>query len=262
MNPGPFHTTCLACRCRIRRTLCLVYGFLLSLAGHAAALSNGVINVSSNSTTSTPEALRDITGPVDIATRWTWVGRTAFAVALGLLAWWLWNLWQKKRANARAGRGISAEDRARERLREAWAHIANPPRFCWVVSVVVRDFLGDKFGWPASKQTTEEFLEEYASGNSLAPHHRNLLEDFLTRCDLVKFARYEAVRPELEDLHQAALRVVEETTAPQFSRPPMMGAGASPELASRFHNQTDAGAEPVLVGEERYMPRERPTLDP
>lgn len=246
----------------MQRALCLMYGFLSSAAGHAAAISNGVINVSSNSTASTQEALRDITGPVDIATRWTWVGRTVFAIVLGLLGWWLWTLWQKNRANARAGHGISPEDRARERLREAWASIDNPPRFCSLVSVIVRDFLGDKFGWPASKQTTEEFLEEYASGNSLAPHHRDLLEDFLSRCDLVKFARYEAVRPELEDLHQAALRVVEETIAPQLSRPPTIGTGQSSDLASRFQGSTDDGSEPVLVGEERYMPRERPTLNP
>ncbi len=266
MKTGTFHSTRRAGRYRIRLVLCCVWGFLLlALAtGQAALKSNGVIDVSSNAptSTSTQETLRDITGPVDIATRWTWLGRTVLALALGLFGWWLWNLWQKNRANTRAGRGISAEDRARERLREAWAHITDPPRFCSFVSIVVRDFLGDKFGWPASKQTTEEFLEEYASGNSLAPHHRDLLEDFLSRCDLVKFARYEAARPELEDLHQAALRVVEETTAPQPSPPPTIESGPSSRLGSADFSANGTGAEPVLVGEERYMPREHPTLIP
>lgn len=263
MKTGPFHTTPPAGRCRTRLSFYFLGGFLLSSAGHAAVTSNGVINVSSNSpAASTQEALRDIAGPVDIATRWTWLGRTVLALALGLFGWWLWNLWQKNRAHGAAGRGISAEDRARERLREAWAYIANPPRFCSFVSIVVRDFLGDKFGWPASKQTTEEFLGEYASGSSLAPHHRDLLEDFLSRCDLVKFALYEAARPELEDLHQAALRVVEETTAPQLSPPPPIESGPTPSLGSPDLSQNGAGAEPVLVGEERYMPRERPPLIP
>jgi hypothetical protein len=35
--------------------------------------------------------------------------------------------------------------------------------------------------------------------------------DFLTRCDLVKFARHEPSAPELRELHDAAVRLVEET---------------------------------------------------
>jgi hypothetical protein len=45
----------------------------------------------------------------------------------------------------------------------------------------------------------------------LLPDQKDSLGEFLKRCDLVKFARYEPREPELRDLHQSALRLIEET---------------------------------------------------
>jgi hypothetical protein len=45
----------------------------------------------------------------------------------------------------------------------------------------------------------------------LTPDQKDGLGEFLKRCDLVKFARYEPREPELRDLHESALRLVEET---------------------------------------------------
>jgi hypothetical protein len=55
------------------------------------------------------------------------------------------------------------------------------------------------------------------------------LGDFLQRCDLVKFARYEPGEPELRDLHASALRLVEETE-PVVGEP---GGGAHSGPGSR-----------------------------
>jgi hypothetical protein len=55
------------------------------------------------------------------------------------------------------------------------------------------------------------------STSLLTPDQKSSLGEFLNRCDLVKFARYEPTEPELRDLHASALRLVEETEPPPVS---------------------------------------------
>ena len=43
------------------------------------------------------------------------------------------------------------------------------------------------------------------------PEQKDSLGEFLDSCDLVKFAKYEPGEPELRELHDSALRLVEET---------------------------------------------------
>jgi hypothetical protein len=45
------------------------------------------------------------------------------------------------------------------------------------------------------------------------------LEQFLAACDLVKFARYEPGREELEGLYKSALRLIEETEPVEVQSP-------------------------------------------
>lgn len=52
--------------------------------------------------------------------------------------------------------------------------------------------------------------------------------DFLTRCDLVKFARYEPREPELRELYDAAVRLVEETEPLLNPQAPAAPAAAQP----------------------------------
>jgi hypothetical protein len=43
------------------------------------------------------------------------------------------------------------------------------------------------------------------------PEQKESLGKFLESCDLVKFAKYEPGEPELRELHDSAVRLVEET---------------------------------------------------
>lgn len=106
---------------------------------------------------------------------------------------------------------LSAEEAARRRLQAALAWIEDPERFTVEVSEAARKYLEDRFGLRAPERTTEEFLAELSGSVALDGRHKELLADFLTRCDLVKFARAVVDRSELEALHQAAVRLVEET---------------------------------------------------
>ena len=56
------------------------------------------------------------------------------------------------------------------------------------LSDVVRRYLADRFGLPATRQTTAEFLETVRRSGRLSAEQQALLRDFLERCDLAKFA--------------------------------------------------------------------------
>ena len=79
------------------------------------------------------------------------------------------------------------------------------------MSDTIRWYLEERFDFHAPDRTTEEFLYELQGTELLTRDQKESLGEFLKRCDLVKFARYEPTELELQDLHDSALRLVEET---------------------------------------------------
>jgi hypothetical protein len=171
-------------------------------------------------------ALRDIRPPVEIPSGWAWAWWTLGALALAALAFWAWRVWQKKRLEVPLVPVIPPHVRARKKLEEALALIGQPREFCILVSDTIRLYLEERFDFHAPERTTEEFLHELKSTSLLLPDQKASLSEFLKRCDLVKFARYEPREPELRDLHASALRLVEETEP--MTSPPDLGAPQEP----------------------------------
>ncbi len=60
-------------------------------------------------------------------------------------------------------------------------------------------------------QTTPEFLHDIRDATLLPSSHRELLQDFLERCDLGKFAQVQFTKEECQSLAQAARTFVEQT---------------------------------------------------
>ena len=155
--------------------------------------------------------LRDIKPPVEIPSAWAWVWWSlAVLVVLGLL-YLAWRIWQKRRSLVPEVPPIPAHVRAKQRLAEALALLHQPREFCIIVSDTVRWLLEERFNFRAPERTTEEFLHELQATNLLTPDQKVSLGEFLQRCDLVKFAKYEPSESELRDLHASAVRLVEET---------------------------------------------------
>lgn len=65
------------------------------------------------------------------------------------------------------------------------------------VADILRRYIEDRFGLKAPERTTEEFLTEAGFGLPATSEQKKILEDFLTYCDLVKFA---ALEPSSEDV--------------------------------------------------------------
>jgi hypothetical protein len=159
----------------------------------------------------TTNGLRDIKPPVVIPSGWAWVLWALAVLVVAVLAFWALRYWQKRRDRIHVMPAIPPHVRARQKLQEALALLAQPREFCILVSDTIRFYLEERFTFRAPERTTEEFLYELRETNLLTPDQKDSLGEFLKRCDLVKFARYEPREPELRDLHASALRLVEET---------------------------------------------------
>lgn len=155
--------------------------------------------------------LHDIKAPVDIPNPWLWLWWT-LGVLLGCtLAYLLWRIWRKKQSEAKIVPVIPPHVRARKKLQDALLLISDPVPFTVVVADTIRTYLEERFNFHAPDRTTEEFLYELQSTELLTQDQKQSLGEFLSRCDLVKFARYEPTEAELRDLHDSALRLVDET---------------------------------------------------
>ncbi len=155
--------------------------------------------------------LRDIKPPVEIANGWIWFWCALGALLLGVILFELWRWWQKRRAQVSVVPPVPAHVRAKLKLLEALALIAQPKPFCTLVSDTARAYLEERFEFHAPERTTEEFLHELQGTNLLLPDQKESLGAFLQQCDLVKFAKYEPGETELRGLHESAVRLIEET---------------------------------------------------
>jgi hypothetical protein len=155
--------------------------------------------------------IRDIKPPVEIPSGWEWLWWTLGALAVAALLFAAWRWWQKRRSHIPIEPPVPAHVRAKQKLQEALALITRPEPFCVLVSDTIRVYLEERFDFRAPERTTEEFLHELQGTDLLSAEQKDKLGEFLERCDLVKFAKYEPRELELRDLHGSALRLVEET---------------------------------------------------
>ncbi len=159
----------------------------------------------------TTNALRDIKPPVEIPSGWEWIWWVGGALAAATLLFLGWRYWRRRKTQLSMVPPVPAHVRAKQKLEEALALISQPKPFCTLVSDTIRVYLEERFHFRAPERTTEEFLYELQGTDLLLPDQKDSLVEFLKRCDLVKFARYEPGEPELRDVHESALRLVEET---------------------------------------------------
>ncbi len=155
--------------------------------------------------------IHGIRPPVPIPDYWLWLGLALGSLALCILlyAWWRWR--KNRQAQCPPVPVIPAHERARQKLEVARGLIDQPEPFIVAVSDAIRTYLEERFDFRAPERTTEEFLAELRGTPLLNVEQQLSLGGFLQRCDLVKFARYEPGRPELEAIYDAALKLIEDT---------------------------------------------------
>ncbi len=128
------------------------------------------------------------------------------ALALvGLIGWRLWRRWQRPKPQP------SPRERTLDELSRIRGELETlaPYQFSIRVSDILRRYVTDQYQLPVTRQTSVEFLAALAKASPFSEDERSLLEDFLNRCDLIKFARYDATTEDSRLLLEEATRFVE-----------------------------------------------------
>jgi hypothetical protein len=171
------------------------------------------ITNSGTAAAATPAAtdIRDIRPPIVIPNYWIWLWIALAVIALVAIAITAYMLWRRKAGQPTPVPIVPPHVRARQKLQEAMELIGQPRPFCILVSDTIRLYLEERFDFHAPERTTEEFLYELQATDLLVPEQKQSLGEFLSVCDMVKFARYEPGQPELQALHDSATRLIDET---------------------------------------------------
>jgi len=149
----------------------------------------------------------DITGPVDYFLLKPWMifcGVAGVILLIGLTRWLI------KRWRNRPVAVVSPRQRALDRLARIQSEIdkLSPYQFSIRVSDILRQYVTEQYQLPVTRQTSVEFLNALAASSPFSSDEQSLLSDFLNRCDLIKFARYDATREDSRLLLEEADRFV------------------------------------------------------
>ncbi|HEY1770562.1 MAG TPA: DUF4381 family protein [Chthoniobacterales bacterium] len=153
------------------------------------------------------QQFHDIAPPVDYFILKPWM---VFCVVAGLLllsglVTWLVKWWRRRPAKI-----LTPRERAIEQLARIENQIETlaPYEFSIRVSDILRSYVTEQYQLRATRQTSVEFLNALAAASPFSEDEKSLLGDFLNRCDLIKFARYEATTQDSRLLLEEATRFV------------------------------------------------------
>jgi Domain of unknown function (DUF4381) len=158
---------------------------------------------------SVPE-IRDIAPPIDVFPYPLWMVIAAAVLALivlGLVVWLIVRTIKRRppppplTPRAQAIRELEALRSKVEKL--------EPYAFSIEVSDVLRRFITAQYGLHATQQTSPEFLAAISRAPEFSNEDRVLLERFLERCDLIKFAHIDATQADSSELLRSAIGFVQ-----------------------------------------------------
>ncbi|MHC5061047.1 MAG: BatD family protein [Planctomycetota bacterium] len=79
------------------------------------------------------------------------------------------------------------------------------------ISDILRHYIEHRFELRAPERTTEEFLAEPAVADVLGEADKKMLEEFLTHCDLVKFAKHDPTHQQIQRTFDLVREFIEKT---------------------------------------------------
>lgn len=151
--------------------------------------------------------IHEIAPPVDYSLVPPWViygGIILGLVLLGLIGWWLYKRSQRPK-QVRSPRERALDELLRV---EGEMETLTPYQFSIAVSDILRRYVTEQYQLPVTRQTSVEFLSTLAKSSPFSAEETSLLGDFLNRCDLIKFARYDATIHDSRLLLEEAMQFV------------------------------------------------------
>ncbi len=153
------------------------------------------------------EEFHDIAPPVDYSLVPPWVIFVATFAGLTLLGWVVWLILRKRKQPQPPK---LPRDIALDALKQIGTELEriSPYRFSIRVSDILRRYVTEQYALPVTRQTSVEFLNALTKSSPFSGEETRLLENFLNRCDLIKFARYDATTADSRSLLEEATRFV------------------------------------------------------
>lgn len=159
--------------------------------------------------------IEDIEGVVEIPREpsfwWLWI----LVVVAAASAAGSWLYLRRKRVRELVRIFKPAHEIAYERLRalvkEDLVGAGKLKEFYERISNILRHYIEHRFDLRAPERTTEEFLLELATADVLSASDKERLGEFLTHCDLVKFARYNPTTEQIQKTFDLVKDFIEKT---------------------------------------------------
>ena len=190
--------------------------------------------------------IEDIEGPVEIPKKasfwWLWL----LAIPPVVAAVVVWLCLHKRRVKRLIRIFKPAHEIAYARLRALVAQnlveAGRLKEFYERISGILRHYIEDRFNLHAPERTTEEFLAELQSTNVLAASDKDVLGEFLTHCDLVKFARHDPTAEQIQRTFDLVKDFIERTKSDEHN------VDVTDNLKSENRRAEPAPPQPAPVG--------------
>ena len=159
-------------------------------------------------------SIADIEDVVDMPTKMVWWRILPVVAVLGGIVG-LWLYFRRKKTIAAVRIFKPAHEIAYARLQllvqQDLIKAGRVKEFYEGVSDILRHYIEDRFELRAPERTTEEFLFEIRDTGILSEGDRKALMEFLTHCDLVKFAKHSPTNEQIQHTFDLAKNFIEQT---------------------------------------------------
>lgn len=88
------------------------------------------------------------------------------------------------------------------------------------INAIARQYVERRFGLMAGEQTSEEFLRDLQRSSFLSARHKDMLQQFVSACDPVKYARHQPGPVDIQWVDAAARNFVVETARTEPAEAP------------------------------------------
>ncbi len=161
--------------------------------------------------------IKDIKSPLDIPMQWMWLWIVLGVIAVVAVIICLIVLYfRRSRVQGTLQRTpLSAWEKAYARLENLRLkkimdrHFLKP--FYIELSDIIRHYLEERFLIKAPEMTTEEFLDSLKNSPALSDTQQQILRNFLSICDMVKFAQHSSSTAEAEESFNLVKSLIDQT---------------------------------------------------
>jgi hypothetical protein len=184
--------------------------------GKTTAIATSPVNIEIQSVLAGKDQnLKDLKKQAEIPEpfRWLfWLGMTLACIILAATSWFLWRRNRKRQVSLTPEQTRDllalAEADLRDLLARGLPGSGMEKQFYVLLSEIVKRILEPGYEIHTAEQTTSEIMQSLTGRGTIETKKMELIESFLLRCDVVKFAKYIPSKSEQEAATNDALQIL------------------------------------------------------